>query len=311
MKKFLLHILVFGTIVIVLAFVVDFFISNNLRKPTGAKMMSNWNAIYSGDIQSDVIIMGNSRAWVQYSPQILDSILEVYSWNLGIDGSCINRQIIAYDTYRRFNPKPKYIIQNIDFSTLGITSGFQKEQFLPYFFDDSLRTAVSEYEDFNFFGNYFPLWRYIGYRDFIRVGLQMTDFNDGCNVFKGYQGVIREWNGAILAEQTEINYSQDSAMLVKFDNYLASAYSQNIKVIFVYAPVYIEATKKIKNIEGMYAMYDSIAQKYDIPILDYNYDAISYDTTYFYNATHLNKKGAELFSTKLAHDIDSLGILRN
>ena len=60
----------------------------------------------------------------------------------------------------------------------------------------------------------------------------------------------------------------------------------------------------------MYAMYDSIARKYDIPILDYNYDPISYDTAYFYNAMHSNKKGAELFSVKLTHDIDSLGILR-
>jgi lysophospholipase L1-like esterase len=78
----------------------------------------------------------------------------------------------------------------------------------------------------------------------------------------------------------------------------------------VYAPLYIDATEKIINIEGMYQMYDSIARKYNIPILDYNYDPISYDTIYFYNATHLNKKGAELFSVKLAHDIDTLGILK-
>jgi lysophospholipase L1-like esterase len=57
-------------------------------------------------------------------------------------------------------------------------------------------------------------------------------------------------------------------------------------------------------------MYDSIARKYNIPILDYHYDPISFDTAYFYNATHMNKRGAELFTAKLAHDIDSLRIMK-
>ena len=46
------------------------------------------------------------------------------------------------------------------------------------------------------------------------------------------------------------------------------------------------------------------------PILNYTYDPISYDTNFFYNATHLNKTGAELFTRKLAHDIDSLQLLK-
>ena len=60
----------------------------------------------------------------------------------------------------------------------------------------------------------------------------------------------------------------------------------------------------------MFLMFDNIAKKYDIPILNYTYDSLSYDTLYFYNAMHLNKMGAEIFSTKLARDIDSRGILK-
>ena len=49
--------------------------------------------------------------------------------------------------------------------------------------------------------------------------------------------------------------------------------------------------------------------KYDIPILDYTYMDICYDTTYFYNAMHLNALGADLFSEKLAHDLASQGFI--
>jgi len=309
MKKFILHIVIFGTIVLGLTFVADYVISKNLRKST-TRMLIGWNEIYSGNLCNEIVIMGSSKAWVQYSPQILDSILGIDSYNLGIDGSPINRQIIKYDTYRRFNAKPKIIIQDINMWAMGIRSGYEREQFFPYFSDDSLRTEISKYEKFGIFEKYFPVYRYIGYIDLILAGFGKKVLQDKIILKKGYFGSDAIWDGSKLAKQTEINYTQNSLALSLFDKYLAKAKLENIKVIFVYAPQYIEATKKIKNIEGMYAMYDSIAQKYNIPILDYNYDPISYDTIYFYNATHLNRKGAELFSAKLAHDIDSLGILK-
>lgn len=98
-------------------------------------------------------------------------------------------------------------------------------------------------------------------------------------------------------------------MLIEFSKFCAKIKSDSIEMCFVYAPVYIEATNKLVNKEDMYKAYQTIADKYNIPILDYNYHPISCDSTNFYNATHLNKKGSILFSTQLAHDLDSLGIL--
>jgi lysophospholipase L1-like esterase len=109
--------------------------------------------------------------------------------------------------------------------------------------------------------------------------------------------------------QKNVAYAQDSVALRVFDRYLDKLKEEDIKVVFVYAPIYIGLIKKMDHIEGMYSMYDSIAKKYDIPILDYNYDPLCCDTAYFYNATHLNKAGAERFSIKLAHAIDSLKLL--
>ncbi|MDR0799274.1 MAG: hypothetical protein LBN18_05915 [Dysgonamonadaceae bacterium] len=309
MKRFIKILIIFTIGLFGLAFVIDHIISTKLQKLTTSLMFAGWNDIYSGKINSDIIIMGNSRAWAQYNPLILDSILNVNSYNLGIDGSPINRQIIKYNTYQRFNIKPKYIIQNIDMITIAIHGGYQREQFFPYFFDDSLKTAISHYEHFNVLEKYIPCFRYIGY-NVVKQSLGIGNTQKE-NIIKGYKGNdTNEWDGKKHNEQKEIHYGQDSMALSLFDKYLSKAHAENIKVIFVYAPIYIGATQKVKNIEGMYAMYDSIAKKYDIPILDYNYDPISYDTAYFYNATHLNKTGSELFTTKLAHDIDSLGIMK-
>lgn len=271
-------------------------------------MLIGWNEIYSGNLNSNVLIMGGSRTWVQYSPQILDSILGVNSYNLGVDGSKFDRQLLKYDAYRRWNIKPEVIIQNIDFATIGITNGYEREQFFPYFSDDSLVKAASKFEKFTFLEKYIPAYRYLGHSQMIQEGIFLPVSE--AILKKGYFGIDKVWDGALFDEQTDINYLQDSYVLSLFDKYLAKAYDDNIRIIFVYAPVYTGVTKKLLNVEGMYQMFDSLARKYSIPILDYNDDPLSHDTVYFYNATHLNKKSAELFSAKLAHDIDSLRILK-
>ena len=307
MKKFIGLLVIFGIGLLGLAYAADYVLSKRLQKST-TRMLVGWNEMFSGDLRHDVIIMGNSRAWTQYNPLILDSILGVDAYNIGVDGSFINRQILRYDTYRRFNPKPKLIIQNIDFSTVGIFFGYEREQFFPYFFDDSLKRAASQYENFSILEEYLPAYRYIGLNHMIQEGIRLV--GDKANIIKGYSGRDLPWDGTVFQEVTEIDYLQDSFALSLFDNYLKKAYAENIRMVFVYAPLYIGATERILDVDGMYQMYDSIAKKYNIPILDYNYIPMSYDTLSFYNATHLNKKNAELFSIQLAHDIDSLGILR-
>jgi len=307
MKKFLVLLVIFGTGLLGLAFAAEYFITKRLHKST-TRMLVGWNDMFFGNLQYDVLIMGNSRAWTQYSPQILDSILGVNSYNIGIDGSHFNRQILRYDTYRRFNAKPKAIIQNVDFATLGITTGLEREQFFPYFFDDTLKRESMKYEKYSLLEKYLPAYRYIGHKHMIQEGLKLV--GDEAGLKKGYYGVDKPWNGTFFHEITEFEHAQNRQIMSLFDKYLAKAYSENIRVIFVFAPMYVGATKKLKNVEGMFHMFDTIAQKYNIPILNYNDDIMSYDTLRFYNATHLNRKNAELFSIKLAHDIDSLGILK-
>ncbi|MDR1744015.1 MAG: hypothetical protein LBR48_09400 [Dysgonamonadaceae bacterium] len=307
MKKFLITFTLFSLGLLGLAFLEDAIITRDLKQ-SNISTLIGWNDIFSGKLEKDVVIMGSSRASVQYNPQILDSALNCRSYNLGIAGNPINWEILKYDTYRRYNSKPKAIIQNIDcFDMYYTEASYEKRQFLPYFSEKEFIANVSEYQqDFGILDKYVPFYRYIGsvYR------LYYDRFTEKETLTNGYHWLDRKWDGRELEKQKKIDYGQDDKSLSLFDQYLSKARSEGIRVIFVYAPIYIELTKKIKNLEGMYEMYDSIATKHHIPILDYNFSPISQDTAYFFNAMHLNKKGSELFSKQLAHDLDSLGFLK-
>ena len=311
MKQFFSKFGTFFLIVFVGAWIIDFALSYNLRHNEN-RMYASWNQIYNDTINYDLVINGPSRAWTQYSPLILDSILDVNSFNLGMDGSAINRQMIKYKKYCELHGEPKYLIQNIDLGTMSYTMGYEREQFFSYFFyDRDLLNEYDQYENFSWGEKYVPCYRYLGYEDVMTEAI----FHDNKKHFfeylnKGYFSSDKEWDGSVLYAMDSVECAIDSNALSLFINFLQEEIDNGVKIIFVYAPIYIGAREKMVNEEEMFAMYDSIAKKFDIPILDYNDIPMCYDTTYFYNATHLNRMGAELFTTKLAHDIDSLGLLK-
>lgn len=311
MKRFLIRLSYFLVITFTLATLLDGFISYRLTK-SNERMYQQWSGLYKDSLNADIVVLGSSRALVQYNPIILDSILHTDVFINSLNGCAINRQMIKYNNYRRINlSRPQLIIQNIDFLTMAITIGYEREQFFPYFvFDRELVYSYQKYEKFNLLELYLPCYRYIGYPDEVKKALNMHSEVPQI-LYKGYLEMDVLYNGDQLREFNEVKALLDSSMLIEFDKFCANILSDNISMCFVYAPVYIEATNKLINEDEMYEAYQTIANKYNIPILDYNYNPISYDSTNFYNATHLNKKGSILFSTQLAHDLDSLGIVKN
>lgn len=78
----------------------------------------------------------------------------------------------------------------------------------------------------------------------------------------------------------------------------------------VYTPEYIEGQEFTKNRSDIIQLFQEKSEQYQFPFLDYSNDTLSYDKQYFYNAMHLNKTGAELFTDKLIEDIQQLRTLR-
>lgn len=303
MKKFILHIVYFAIALLVVLTLVDGVITY-LYHQKDTRKYAVWNDILHTDINADVLIMGNSRAWCMYSTQIFDSVLHVNSYNVGMDGSCFNRQRMRYDIYRHYqHRKPDMIIQNVDFFTLEHTVGYEREQFMPYMIYPYFRGRVIQEESFSLAELYIPMYRYY-----------MSNVYDDYNQFdyrlnKGFYAADREWDRYSLEEAEPYNAIVDSTTLCQFEEYIDQTKQENIHLVFVIAPVYKEATKVVLNNMEIGQLYRDLSDKYGVTLLDYTNMLICEDTSFFYNATHLNRRGAETFSIQLANDIDSLGIL--
>lgn len=313
MKKFLKHIFIWSIIAIIIAVFFDIMITIGLRR-VDIRKYAAWNDIYRGNICADLVVVGSSRAWCGYNTYILDSLLHCNSYNLGLDGHYFDMQLVRYQTYRRYNSKPKVVIVNADFSTLGATTShaqYEREQFFPYICDETLIDAVKDKKDISILERFLPLFRYYGYRDDYEDGVLAffgkTKFTDG-GMYKGYRGDEDSWKVGPLPERDSIKIETFDVPTIKlFVTFIEHLSKEDIKVVFVKSPVYEDFYQFI-NLQKSDSIFNAIAKHYNIPVLDYYLSDINKDTSNFINYTHLNKKGSELFTMKLCRDLDSLGV---
>lgn len=309
MKKFLKLTALFFTILFLLALAIDAFITHRLHQLKSSPF-ANWNDIYQTDIQSDVVIMGSSRAYVQFSPRILDSLLGINCYNLGSNGRSVETQIAKYKVFRQHQQKPKLILYEVHAGTMKPSNNYDRIQFTPYLYDSYLWNLVHEKEGFGWADRFVPCWRYLDYQQTIRNIIFSKSFytNPEQFLYKGFVSYDKKWDGTELAKRESITWGRDTACVRMFEEFLAQCKAENVQVVLIMAPYYIEATEKMEGMSDMRKMYEKLGQKYGFPLLDYTYDEISQDTAFFYNANHLNRKGTTLFCNKLARDLDSLGV---
>lgn len=310
MKKFLKLVVLFSLGLFLLALALDVVITHKLHQLKSSPF-ANWNDIYQTDIQSDVLILGSSRAYVQFDPRILDSALHINSYNLGSNGRAVETQIAKYKVFRHYQKKPKLILYEVHAGTLQPSNNYDRIQFTPYLYDPYLWDLVHEKEKFNWADRFIPCWRYLNYQVSVKnIMKDKSSYQDPSQyAYKGFVSYDKKWDGTALAKRESISWCRDTASIRMLDEFLLQCKQENIQVVLVMAPYYIGATNKVVGMGEMKKMYEELGKKYGFPLLDYTYDELCQSTQYFYNANHLNRTGARLFSEELSHDLDSLGVI--
>ena len=184
------------------------------------------------------------------------------------------------------------------------------------FWNREIKSATIAYDGFNSLDYYLPLIRYYGHGNAIQTAICSFSghLNNPVTRVKGYQGQDKSWNTDFdKAKLTMKKYKKklDPSTLILFERFINECKSQNIKLIFVYAPEYIEGQKFVKNREEIISKYTKYSKQYHIPFYDYSHDTISYQKKYFYNTNHLNKTGAELFTSKLIDTLKQSSIIKD
>lgn len=307
MKRFSSKILIFAVFAYFIALGFDYMISHGLANSSGHPHQA-WREIRSGNYASDMVIMGTSRALEHYDPWIIDSIIGLQSYNLGMGGYSVNVELVKYHYFTHYNPYPKYIIYDVDQVLLSVASvphQHQSEQFLPLFYDSAIRRYMMNL-GYSWIDAYIPMARYWGYQIHSKRGIfECLGIKHYCD-YPSYRGHIPDpdpWDASRLQFSDSILSRVDDEAKTIFINFVQECKKTGVQLIFVTSPVYYRYVEMSPNWNQYIAWFDSIAQTNDISYLNYMSHPICHDSTMFNAGVRLTPQGTKIWSEILSNDL--------
>lgn len=293
MKNFFLKLAIFLAIVISIDMVYGHYC--DAYRTTVKAGMTNLDNIAAYGTKADVLIFGSSRARRHYDTRILSDSLGMSVFNCGYNSMGIEffnfrlRQILKRYT-------PKVIIYDITplFDLMYSNSkSVNIRRLKPYFFEEPAYSTIRELD--------FREWIKCHSATY-RLHDAIADFKDDEKntelFFDGYAPL----NGTLRIKETKHEkMTPDPRKLALIDKFIRDCRSNEIQLFFVISPYY-------KNDMGdQAASLRRIAGKYGVPLFDhFNEPQYMTDTTLYWDASHLNSKGAARLSRTIASQIKPL-----
>ncbi len=315
MRKFIKRIILYIALAYAILFIMQVVVDNGLQQVNN-NTFGDWNRIINSKLNSDIIIQGNSRAFVQINPSIIEDSTQLSCYNIGLDGSTIDIQLARWNIYSKYNKKPKIIIQNVDLLTLVTDKKiYNIQQYLPYLNTPQISKLVyTKLPSYKIINN-LPFMKYYGSFDLVQEAItQYIKPINSYNRNKGFEGRNKLWDGKykelkkITNSDGKIYYDPETIAKGKLilEQFIEDCQKEQIKVVLVHTPYHYHIKPYLSQQEETIQYFKDLASSKNIVFWDYSEDSIGNNTHLFYNTTHLNNDGATILTQKISQDLNSL-----
>jgi hypothetical protein len=244
---------------------------------------------------SDLLILGSSRAAFQYVPEVFEKNLSMSSYNAGREGTGIFFEYaVLIATLERYTPRA--IILDVDFRDVYDRGGdFGADVFTqlsPYY--GLVNNEFDQYISRKPYDRFFYQSSLIKYNNKI-LNIFTANISNNDKTVKGFKPLVGNWDGVIKPMDEEFNYSEE--LVNTIERFLRKTKENNIDLTLVISP-----THKVIP-DDFIAIIDSIASRNGIRLLNYmNHEELN-KVEYFYDLEHLNYEGALKFSEILSENL--------
>ena len=317
MKRFLKHITIFvgiGILVLnALGYALDLHFAQQNNKHIYHK--ANWVFKKNGE-KLDYLVLGSSRAYNVLDVNTIDKTANLNGINLGESGAAYAESYVLLEHFLRTN-KTNLVLLSLDYSSLNSQESFSYPfadyAFLPQFYEDSVEPvfkdylpiykywmfkyiSVSKYIEFNSKYPFYDNFKNLGFQqDYANMeeskGSKLVNKNqrvEGFNVEK-----MEELTGKVEFNKLDLKYLRKIVQLCE---------SNGIELLCYSAPLYkdLYLARGYENINNQIGL---LAEDWHLEWNDYSFISLSQQKEYFADNSHLNEKGAIIFSKQLARTI--------
>lgn len=314
MRAFLARLLIFILPGVVLAYPLDRLLSYWMAKshayPGDVEV---WNDIYSDTLQADLVVHGSSRAWMHFDTPMIQDSLGITAYNLGVDGHGFRVQHLRHLEFMDHAPPPKVVLMLADMINLQpSTRLYGMEQFLPFLAgNERMADYLAHYEGLGPADFHLPLVRFAGQKDAWRNAILTWLRDPGRYRRRGYAGMEKVWTmdqDSAEVEWAKLEVRVDPELVALYESFLQDMADKGITVILVDPPEFRPFQLRVQGREQALEVHRRAAARFGLSYLDYSDHPIGLDRSLFYNATHLNRRGATLFTAQLIKDLRRLGV---
>lgn len=287
-------------------------IETGLRR-SKAGIRGTWNRMTRGEIKADLLVVGSSRPEVGIDPTALGKALKTSAFNLSRSGTRPDLQLPFLREFMRRNAKPGLIVQGLDHtSLLPSPTLYNAGQYTPYLDSTDIFESVLRFDPKCRYDRALPLFAFARHRLTTEALRALFRLEADETAALGYFPRAREWQGGKTlfdvsggddASETETEAGRQHLIdLIRFEKTCTD------RLVLVYLPEYLDPARpasphpRARVLESL----RKIATAEGTPLLDYSADPLCRDRTNFFDTIHLNKRGAERFSARLAEDLTRL-----
>lgn len=300
MKKFLTNILVFGLLFFLLDKLFIFFIVTSPQKEVDKRL----ELLVNGKINKEIIILGSSRGARNIIASEIEKKTGHTSYNLAYPGSDIEFHEFVVRTLLKFNKAPKVILLSVDYPMAFLPDSilnFRLDRLYPLVkYNYINEELVARGEKNRIMSNLFALSRMnktnfdIRQKKFTALD---TLYADGSMPIS-FQKDTEDWTPS----KSFVKYNSKKELQVKlecFKKIVSMCQEKNIKLILIQPPLYDTMDPSFRG-----RLVELTENK--IAFFDYNRQNPMYkNKEYFYDRTHLNLKGATVFTNEIAQYLNT------
>lgn len=266
------------------------------------------NRLMRGRINTRVVINGSSRALSGFDPSIIQGTTGLSAYNIGRNGSQTDMQLAVLNAYLEHNQKPEIVIQSLDvFSFEKTREVYNPAQYVPYLSDDALWKPLRRINPSIWKSRYVPLYGYVVDDMSMSwiLGLRaLVGWSPREDYFLGFNPRTLRWTDEFknfkASNPNGVSWPVDDEGRESLEELIRVCRDKRIQLIFVYPPEYVGIQNLSNNRAEVFAYFNELSSKYNVPFWDYSSWRHAADTEFFQNSQHLNERGAEVFSMDLA-----------
>lgn len=264
------------------------------------------NEFIADKLHDPVLVFGSSRSVHHYDPQVLADSLGVPCYNCGQDGMGI---ITFYGRFKLLTARytPRMIIYDVttDFDLRRNDNVTYLTWLKPYYNRpgiDSIFWHVEPTERAKMLSNMF---RYNGKALQIITDNKPGDDND--DALKGFVPLdgIMTYDKEEDATKTQVDF--DPVKLYYISRLVKDCSAKGIRLVFAISPLY----NSVKQPDAYLADFLTLARKQNVPVINHYYDTrFATNKNLFQDTYHMNRSGAEIYTSILAHEIKQLHLMQ-